>query len=127
MLKEEYRSLDAIQGLKDFALKYPSYAGIRAEQAIKVKAHMNESPYPVIVGGDFNDPPVSFTYKVLKKGLTDTFLQSGQGFGTTWSGAVPMLRIDYIFASKSLINTSYTCVESDFSDHYPVNASFNFK
>ena len=127
LAKEQYGSLDAINGLRDFATKYPTYARVRANQSIKMKKHINESPYPVIVCGDLNDPPVSFTYKTLKKGLVDTFKKTGGGFGTTWSGAIPMLRIDYIFASKNLKNTSYSCVESDFSDHYPVKASFNFK
>jgi len=38
----------------------------------------------------------------------------------------PMLRIDYIFASDELTNTSYSCLRSDLSDHYPVKASFTF-
>ena len=123
--KEEYKPKEAFEGIKDLFSKYPLYAGKRGNQAENVKAHVNASPHKVIVCGDLNDPPMSYTYRTVKKGLNDTFLDNGSGFGTTWTGAIPMLRIDYIFASKELINTAFFCLKSDFSDHYPVKASFN--
>ena len=36
----------------------------RAAQSISVKEHIENSPYPVIVCGDFNDTPVSFSYRM---------------------------------------------------------------
>ena len=119
-----YYADDAVEGIKEFVSNFPKYAGKRADQALDIKMHMAESPYPVILCGDFNDPPMSFTYRTMKSGLNDTFLDSGSGFGTTWIGAIPMLRIDYIFASKELKNTAYYCLESDLSDHHPIKASF---
>ena len=62
---------------------------------------------------------------LLKKGLNDTFLDSGAGIGTTWIGTIPLLRIDYIFASKELDNTGLIKLKNNLSDHYPVKASFN--
>ncbi len=124
LAKESYEPIEAISGIKDLIVKYPLYAGKRAHQAERVKEHMNHSPYPIIVCGDFNDPPMSYTYKTIKKDLNDTFLDNGSGFGTTWIGAIPMLRIDYIFASDELDNIGFFCLESDLSDHYPVKASF---
>lgn len=123
--KEGYEAEEAIRGLKDLITKYPRYAGKRGNQAEMVKKHINSSPYPVIICGDLNDPPMSYTYRTLKKGLNDTFLDTGGGFGTTWTGAIPMLRIDYIFASKEIENTAFYCLESELSDHFPVKASFN--
>ena len=122
---EEYETQQAISGIVDLVTKYPRYAGKRGNQAELVKSHMNRSPYPVIACGDLNDPPMSYTYHTIKKGLNDTFLDNGAGFGTTWIGPIPMLRIDYIFASKELENTGFYCLESDLSDHYPIKAAFN--
>ena len=39
----------------------------RVSEALKIKKHINKSPYPVIVCGDFNDTPLSYTYSTLKK------------------------------------------------------------
>ncbi len=123
--KEGYESLEAINGIRDLITKYPKYASERAKQALKVKAHIEKSPYPVILCGDFNDPPMSYTYNTLQKGLSDTYLKHGRGIGTTWTGAIPFLRIDYILATPILDNTSFECLKSNMSDHYPIKASFD--
>lgn len=67
---------------------------IRAGQARSVKEHINQSPYPVIVAGDFNDTPVSYSYSKLRKGLHDSFVESGYGAGFTYRGNYPANRID---------------------------------
>lgn len=121
----QYRA--PFSGIKDLIMKYPRYAGKRANQALKVKKHINTSPYPVILSGDMNEPPMSYTYRILSEDLNDAFVESGVGIGNTWQGKIPMLRIDYIFASEELANTSYTCLRSDLSDHYPVKASYTIK
>ena len=126
LLAEKGLPSPSAQGIKDLLLKYPLYAGKRAEQAHLVNEHMTQSPYPVVLCGDMNEPPASYTYRVLKKDMTDAFEETGSGFGNTWKGKIPILRIDYIFASEKLTNTSDSCLRSDLSDHYPVKASFTF-
>jgi len=126
LLAEEGLQAAPARGIKDLVLKYPLYAGKRAEQAILVKKHIAKSPYPVVLCGDMNEPPASYTYRILKEDMIDAFEESGSGLGNTWKGKIPMLRIDYIFASEDLTNTSYNCLRSDLSDHYPVKASFTF-
>lgn len=121
----KYESQEAIKGIQDLLTKYPKYATDRAIQAEQVKRHIATSPYPVILCGDFNDPPMSYTYNVLSANLHDTFLKNGSGWGTTWTGAIPLLRIDYILFSPELTNTSFNCLKSDLSDHYPIKASFD--
>ena len=34
----------------------------RANESKKIKNHIKSSPFPVIVCGDLNDTPISFTY-----------------------------------------------------------------
>jgi len=120
-----YESKEAIRGISDLLRKYPKYATARANQADQVKEHIKMSPHPVILCGDFNDPPMSYTYHTFKEDLDDTFMKKGSGWGTTWIGGIPLLRIDYILSSPELPNTSFNCLKSNLSDHYPVKASFD--
>lgn len=93
---------------------------IRAGQARSVKEHINQSPYPVIVAGDFNDTPVSYSYSKLRKGLHDSFVESGYGAGFTYRGNYPANRIDYILYDDHFDCTQFDIVRVKYSDHYPV-------
>jgi len=98
---------------------------MRAHQAESVKAQVNYSPYPVIVAGDFNDTPVSFSYRKIRKGLNDSFVRSGYGAGFTYRGNYPANRIDYILYDNSLDSRYFEILKVRYSDHYPVAAYFN--
>jgi endonuclease/exonuclease/phosphatase family metal-dependent hydrolase len=95
----------------------------RAEQVDELEQHIRRSPYPVIVCGDFNDTPVSYTYQRIKNRLDDSFITSGRGLGTTYRGKFPSFRIDYIFHSKELKSVQYQTNRINHSDHYPVSCS----
>ena len=97
----------------------------RALQIEQVRAAISESPYPVVLCGDINDTPVSYAYRQLKKVLTDGFVASGSGVGTTYIGKVPSNRIDYIFHSKRLMSTQFTTYDLDYSDHKPISCIIN--
>lgn len=99
--------------LEKLKVAYPK----RAEQAKKVVEHMNDSPYPVIICGDFNDTPLSYTYNKFASTYTDAFRNSSSGLGITYAGKVPAGRIDYIFHSKELNSANFTIQKGVFSDH----------
>lgn len=99
----------------------------RALQAQVVKDHVKKSPYPVIVAGDFNDTPVSYTYSKIRKGLNDSFVNSGYGAGFTYKGNYPPNRIDYILYDNALINSYSEIIRVKYSDHYPIIAYFRKK
>jgi endonuclease/exonuclease/phosphatase family metal-dependent hydrolase len=94
----------------------------RERQARKVAAAVRRSPYPVILCGDFNDTPNSYSYFTIRGKLQDAFLEKGFGFGRTYSGIAPTLRIDYIFASPSIGILSFRRIKKVLSDHYPIIA-----
>jgi endonuclease/exonuclease/phosphatase family metal-dependent hydrolase len=100
---------------------------LRAQQAQVVKNHINRSPYPVIVAGDFNDTPVSYVYRKIRKGLNDSFVNSGYGAGFTYKGNYPPNRIDYILYDNALINSYFEILRVRYSDHYPIVAYFRKK
>jgi endonuclease/exonuclease/phosphatase family metal-dependent hydrolase len=96
----------------------------RALQAQLVKEHVNRSPFSVIVAGDFNDTPVSYAYRKIRKGLNDSFVNSGYGAGFTYKGNYPPNRIDYILYDKALESTGFEIKKIKYSDHYPIVAWF---
>ena len=97
---------------------------LRARQAKVVKSQINNSPYPVIVAGDFNDTPVSFSYRTIRKGLNDSFVTSGYGAGFTYKGNYPPNRIDYILYNDALESKHFDIIKTRYSDHYPIVAWF---
>ena len=96
----------------------------RSKQAELVRRELDSSPYPVILCGDFNDLPNSFTYFKIKGERTDAFLRRGFGVGRTFASLSPTLRIDYIFAGKELEVEQFKKTVAPWSDHYPLVADF---
>lgn len=99
----------------------------RASQVDILKNEIEKSPYPVIVCGDFNDTPSSYTYHKISEGLKDSFRESGSGFGKTYAGLFPSFRIDYILHSEKLFSTHYITHHEKISDHFPVSCWIDFK
>jgi endonuclease/exonuclease/phosphatase family metal-dependent hydrolase len=74
----------------------------------------------LILAGDFNDTPASFTYRqLINSGLKDSHSESGRGFISTYAGQLPFLRIDYIYVSNDIITTGAGKLPVVYSDHYP--------
>lgn len=95
---------------------------IRARQARAVGAQIEKCPYPVIVCGDFNDTPLSYTYHILGRHLKDSFTEAGFGLSNTYNGLLPSFRIDYILYSSHFKALTYNCDRIGLSDHFPVTA-----
>jgi endonuclease/exonuclease/phosphatase family metal-dependent hydrolase len=99
----------------------------RAQQVDELNRYIKESPYPVVVCGDFNDTPVSYTYQKVKGNLEDAFMSSGIGIGNTYRGNFPSFRIDYIFHSRQIESSNYETHRINLSDHYPVSCELSFE
>lgn len=100
---------------------------VRAEQANKVTDHMRNSPHPVIVCGDFNDTPLSYTYNQFNAQLSDAFRNCGFGIGQTYAGKLPAGRIDYIFHSPTIGSRNFVIQKEKLSDHYAVSCDLFVK
>ena len=115
---------ETILELRDISLRLKNAYIKRAEQADILSEHIQNSPYRVIVCGDFNDTPVSYVYRKIKGDLNDAFTVSGRGLGNTYSGTFPKVRIDYIFCSDEFTVYNFRTTKEEYSDHYPVSCSF---
>lgn len=127
---EDYSSLDRLKhagdpGYRDsrtIASKLKKAFAFRYEQAQMVKEKIAESPYPVILTGDFNDVPNSNTYFTIRGHMQDAFLEKGTGIGRTFRFISPTLRIDYILADKKFKVSQFGIIRVPYSDHYPIIA-----
>lgn len=98
---------------------------IHQEQVNAINKAVENSPYPVILAGDFNSVPNSYEYYHLLNGMQDCFVEAGKGSATSFHDYKFPIRIDYIFASKSIKPISYKVDRSvKISDHFPVIATF---
>lgn len=135
--REDYKALQTITGNEDQTnldgpqkiISRMRRAYIRrARQTDIIRSHIQDSPHPVIVCGDFNDTPNSYAYHQISKNLNDAFRTAGSGIGTTYIGMIPFLRIDYILYSPEAFDPLYFRVlRRKFSDHYPVISSLHLK
>lgn len=92
----------------------------RSSQSEALASHISQSPYKVILCGDFNDTPLSYAYQTISANLSDAFLLSGLGLGGTYTGRFAPLRIDYILHSAGISSYEFRVIPEKFSDHYPV-------
>ncbi|MFI3259272.1 MAG: endonuclease/exonuclease/phosphatase family protein [Rikenellaceae bacterium] len=109
--------------IRDIFARYRNSCIERARQANAIAEEVERSPYPTIVCGDFNDPPASYTYTRMSRGLRDAFRRYGSDYSYTYQGFFNTLRIDYILTSKRISPESYRVAkEITVSDHLPVIA-----
>lgn len=98
-------------------------APLRAAQVDTIQ-HFIEKwlPRPVIIMGDFNDTPVSYTLRTLTKELTSAYSQSGTGTGFTFHDRGFPVRIDHILFSGDRWQSHHTYIDKSVkhSDHYPI-------
>lgn len=76
---------------------------------------------PMLVCGDFNDMPYSYTYHKMRQRLGSAFEDGGSGFDFSFNGKIPFLRIDNQFYSKQFRVLNFeTWNDVALSDHFPI-------
>ncbi len=114
------KSEDIPESLKNITRRLTIANKNRACQTEQIQQHLQQSPYKVILCGDFNDTPLSYTYRQLSRHLKDSFIAKGRGLGNTYIGEFPSFRIDYVLHHPSWQTVSYHREEITLSDHYPI-------
>lgn len=100
----------------------------RERQTKKICELMDSSSLPLIVAGDFNETPVSYSYHKIGSGLTDSFRSAGNGYSYTYKNLKKLFRIDYIFYDKKAMSAyNYRTENLVYSDHLPVLVDFVLK
>lgn len=99
------------------------------KQQIQINAiqnHKRQTQHPVIICGDFNNTPFSYSYRKMKANMKDAFLEKGNGLGTTFLFDSFPLRIDYILSSEKFDIISFKTLKNTFSDHYAIRATLGW-
>lgn len=96
----------------------------REDQVLAIREHMKTCSYPTVIMGDFNDPPMSYTYHKMKEEMLDAFQECGRWMSSTYAGKFPNFRIDYILCSEDRWKvTEYKTLPIRLVDHRPITAS----
>jgi len=113
---------DSLTGMTlHFSKKLGAAYKLRARQADIVAKSISESPYKVLVCGDFNDVPASYAYTTVKGHMKDAFSETGNGFGWTFNQKFYGFRIDYVlYDSTAFTPVKFYTDKVNYSDHYPV-------
>ena len=104
----------------------PAYL-LRAQQADSiVQTVKNLQTDYLLVCGDLNDTPISYTRRKVQGSLDDAFVSHGSGLGISYNADYFWFRIDYIFHSPK-VKTADCYIDRSIktSDHYPVLCYFN--
>ena len=118
------QNLDRVGKSVAHKLKY-GFA-LRSDEVKEMLQGIPEVDVPIILCGDFNDTPMSYTYRrVQKAGYKDTFISVGQGIKPTYAGKLPLLRIDYIWANDKVTPLRFYRCRQKASDHHPVILDFS--
>jgi endonuclease/exonuclease/phosphatase family metal-dependent hydrolase len=100
----------------------------REKQANMILDFINNSPYPVIVAGDFNEIPYGYVYRKFSKFFDNAFEEAGNGFGFSINTTFPFLRIDNQFYDANTFDAIHytTFREISISEHYPIQTVYRF-
>ncbi len=98
----------------------------RRRQASMLMEHIRRCPWPVILCGDFNEPPTSLVYRRMSRLLQDSFRLAGSALGATYGSPFPFLRLDYVFCSPSFRVLEHQVLRRPYSDHFPVVVRFGW-
>lgn len=120
----EKNAEDEVENSKNILRRLKRAFTKRTKQVDMVVTHMKTCRYKIILCGDFNDTPASYSYQQLSKQLRDAFVEKGTGFGMTYAGKWPQFRIDYILHDKRFKCLNYKRNDETFTDHFAITAYF---
>lgn len=132
---KDFRDVETIRNADDSMLEASrslahklSYAlRLRGYQADTVRRNLDASPYPVIICGDFNDVPNSYTYFRIRGDRQDAFIAKSFGIGRTYIHIAPTLRIDYIMPGQEFSVLQSGKLVTPWSDHHAVMADLRLQ
>lgn len=100
----------------------------RSEEIAEVLESLPCLDGAIVVCGDFNDTPMSYTYRQMQKaGFVDSFTKVGRGIKPTYAGKLPLMRIDYIWGNENVKPLNFKRLRFKASDHYPIMLDFKIE
>ena len=132
-LAEDYHFMDSLPILSEERTK-KGFTGVikrllkasikRASQADIIASEIKQSPFPVLLCGDFNDTPSSYTFRKIVKLMNDSHKYHKIGVGGTFNSFLYPLRIDYILFNDRIECSEFKTIKVKYSDHYPIVGNY---
>lgn len=124
---KEARDIDEKQKAKTAVRKSCAAFKQRTKQAVLLRRAIDKWDGDMLLVGDLNDTPASYTYRTLRgDDLGDAYAETGNGYGWTYNSARLYFRIDHILYRGALRPTMCRRYKAGDSDHYPLVADFKF-
>ncbi len=99
----------------------------RAQHATKLRADVEKTEGPLIICGDFNDVPASWSYRHIKGAdLADAYAETNFGPMVTYNKHRFLFHIDQVLYRGDLKAVDLCRGKQKNSDHYPLIATFAF-
>lgn len=119
---EHPRSEDRNERVDSLLLKVINANSVRALQVDWLAEYIKgRNEKYIILCGDFNDNPISYSHHKMTEVLNDAYTRAGNGPGWTYNRSSMFFRIDNILISESIkACKSYVDNSIDTSDHYPI-------
>lgn len=95
-----------------------------AERNHQVEQVLQRVEEPTLLVGDCNGQPRDSSVRKLAARLTDSFQESGRGWGFTFESTMPVIRIDYLWHTPQLFSQSCWVAPGVASDHAAVAGDF---
>lgn len=124
-LKDDFNAEKLSGTTMHLSRKLGSAYRIRAVQADSVAALISRTPYKLLLCGDFNDIPLSYSYTKIKGNMKDAFAESGFGLGWSYNESIFRFRIDHVMCSPEFNVIECKIGKPQGSDHYPVVSKIN--
>ncbi|MBQ0120842.1 MAG: endonuclease/exonuclease/phosphatase family protein [Bacteroidales bacterium] len=99
----------------------------RAGEAHTVRAVVEKSPENLIVCGDFNDVPGSYSYRTVRGDMNDAYIDCATWPVNTYNSNGFYYRIDHMFYRGGFKAVASRCDKAGESDHYPIITTFEWK
>ena len=121
------KSIDNKKFVKEIYVKMGNSYRKRASQAEAIAKVIDETSFPTIVCGDFNDVMLSYSYNtILGNHLTDAHSEVGFGYNYTYHENSFYFKIDHILHSKNIKSHNFLVDRVNYSDHYPIKCILTF-
>lgn len=96
----------------------------RARQAQTIRRFLNKIEGTVILCGDFNDTPDSYSYRLIKGDMDDAYVECGFGPTITYHANRFYFKIDQVFYKGDIVAKKIVRGKNASSDHYPLLTTF---
>ena len=122
-IRKDFYNFSEVTGYNSLRYRISKAEKMRKDQADILISHISKFDGKTVICGDFNSTQFSYAYRNLKNSKKDTFIESGYGFGGTYSRRNYPFRIDFILVDNDIDVLSHQNFNLKLSDHEPIFTS----